>query len=57
MTQENEAAAAPNESGSEEQKLPPLSLKDFGVYNRMAAQMDGFVCSSCLFMATKVLLE
>ncbi|RAQ45500.1 hypothetical protein AFGD_005928 [Aspergillus flavus] len=42
MTQENEAAAAPNESGSEEQKLPPLSLKDFGVYNRMAAQMDGF---------------
>ncbi|KAE8167408.1 hypothetical protein BDV40DRAFT_295523 [Aspergillus tamarii] len=42
MTHANEAAAAPHEGGSEEQKLPPLSLKDFGVYNRMAAQMDQF---------------
>ena len=48
MTHANEAAAAPHEGGSEEQKLPPLSLKDFGVYNRMAAQMDQFVRPSML---------
>ncbi|KAE8356284.1 hypothetical protein BDV28DRAFT_154758 [Aspergillus coremiiformis] len=37
MTQE-----ASNEDGTEGHKLPPLSLKDFGTYNRLAAQMDQF---------------
>ena len=46
MPQQIESAAAPNDGASEEQKLPPLSVKDFGVYNRMAAQMDHFVCPS-----------
>ncbi|KAE8380353.1 hypothetical protein BDV26DRAFT_279573 [Aspergillus bertholletiae] len=42
MAQANEPVAAPREGGSEEQKLPPLSVKDFTAYNRMAAQMDQF---------------
>ncbi|KAF5865088.1 hypothetical protein ETB97_005329 [Aspergillus alliaceus] len=42
MAQKNGSTPALNENGTKEQKLPPLSLKDFGAYNRLAAQMDQF---------------
>ncbi|KAF7591032.1 hypothetical protein BBP40_002050 [Aspergillus hancockii] len=42
MTQKNISTSVPNDIETDETKLPPLSLKDFGVYNRLAAQMDQF---------------